>query len=158
MLHLIYLVGFKNKLVVQNEKEKIWKYTKQNNVINICAIYQTDFWTASLFYAFDEENNCVYVMSSENTRHGQLMVHNPRICGTISNQISVVYKIVGLQFTAEAYILCDKEKSMALSTYLKRFPIAHLKKDTIWKIVFTELKLTDNRLGFGRKLHWILTT
>ncbi|MCD6331925.1 MAG: HAD-IA family hydrolase, partial [Bacteroidales bacterium] len=42
----------------------------------------------------------------------------------------------------------------AKKTYLKRYPYAVLMKTTLRAVQLKSIKLTDNRLGFGRKLLW----
>ena len=44
----------------------------------------------------------------------------------------------------------DKVKN----AYLKRFPIAMLMETHLWVVDLTYIKMTDNRLGFGKKLIW----
>jgi len=38
--------------------------------------------------------------------------------------------------------------------YLKRFPVAILMKTNLWVVKVRYIKMTDNRLGFGKKLIW----
>lgn len=38
--------------------------------------------------------------------------------------------------------------------YLKRFPFAALMDTTLWVLQIDYAKMTDNRLGFGKKLIW----
>jgi uncharacterized protein YhbP (UPF0306 family) len=38
--------------------------------------------------------------------------------------------------------------------YLKKFPVALLMETTLWVVGITYLKMTDNRLGFGKKIVW----
>jgi len=46
--------------------------------------------------------------------------------------------------------LIDKVKSV----YIKKFPIAMLMDTHLWVVDLTYIKMTDNRLGFGKKLIW----
>jgi hypothetical protein len=47
-------------------------------------------------------------------------------------------------------LACKDEKSV----YFKRFPYALAMNPTLWKIKVEFFKLTDNRLGFGKKIMW----
>jgi uncharacterized protein YhbP (UPF0306 family) len=38
--------------------------------------------------------------------------------------------------------------------YLKRFPYAIFANTNLWILKINYLKMTDNRLGFGKKLIW----
>ncbi|MDL2320548.1 pyridoxamine 5'-phosphate oxidase family protein [Alistipes sp. OttesenSCG-928-B03] len=42
----------------------------------------------------------------------------------------------------------------ARRAYLKRFPYAAVAELELWVLRPTRMKLTDNTLGFGKKLHW----
>ena len=46
----------------------------------------------------------------------------------------------------------------ARHSYLKRFPYAALMKTSLWILELERVKFTDNRLGFGNKLHWERTS
>ena len=37
---------------------------------------------------------------------------------------------------------------------MKKFPIAMLMETTLWVVSLTYLKMTDNKLGFGKKMIW----
>ena len=38
--------------------------------------------------------------------------------------------------------------------YYARFPYAKIMRPTLWRLEPSWMKLTDNRLGFGKKLVW----
>ena len=38
--------------------------------------------------------------------------------------------------------------------YMKRFPFARLMKTNLWILELNYIKMTDNLLGFGKKLIW----
>jgi uncharacterized protein YhbP (UPF0306 family) len=42
----------------------------------------------------------------------------------------------------------------ASRAYLRRFPVAALMETRLWMVELTHIKMTDNRLGFGKKLVW----
>jgi uncharacterized protein YhbP (UPF0306 family) len=44
--------------------------------------------------------------------------------------------------------------SKAKSAYLKRFPYAALMNTSLWIVDVSYIKMTDNRMGFGKKLIW----
>ena len=41
------------------------------------------------------------------------------------------------------------------TAYLKRFPFAIAVKLDLWMLPIDYIKMTDNRLGFGKKLEWV---
>ncbi len=139
---------------LSEQKEAIWQYILSNHVMSISAWEQDDIWSANLFYAADISQDCVYVMSSKLTHHGQLMQKNGVVSGTISEQTEEVTQLKGIQFLGIATILHDSLIQNAQSVYQQRFPVAKERQETLWKIAFTRLKFTDNSLGFGTKMIW----
>ena len=64
----------------------------------------------------------------------------------------------GVPYCSNAFYCYDKERNLLVFTsdpaYLKRFPYAALAELTLWAIRPDYMKLTDNTLGFGKKLIW----
>jgi uncharacterized protein YhbP (UPF0306 family) len=66
------------------------------------------------------------------------------------------YETVGLK----DYETVSKSKSLKVSkssaktAYLKKFPFAIAAKLDLWVLHLEYVKMTDNRLGFGRKIEW----
>jgi len=69
-------------------------------------------------------------------------------------ETSVVGKIQGIQFRGVMEIPSGELSEKARNAYLKRFPVAVLMKTNLWTIKVNYIKMTDNRLGFGKKLIW----
>ena len=51
----------------------------------------------------------------------------------------------------------NSEYSKYRLKYLKKFPFAIISKTDLWLVKLKQIKMTDNRLGFGKKLHWTKT-
>ena len=134
--------------------QKIWLFLASQHVISITSHTAADAWSASVFYAADKVNMVLYVMTTEKSRHGKLMMKNPIISGTVADQTADVKQLKGIQFRAEITLLNKGEEAAARELYVLNFPIAKTHQDSIWKISFLELKLTDNTAGFGTKYNW----
>ena len=50
--------------------------------------------------------------------------------------------------------LKEEELKIAKKQYLKAFPYARLMKPQLWAMQLTFIKMTHNKLGFGKKLVW----
>ena len=50
--------------------------------------------------------------------------------------------------------LREEELKIAKTKYLKAFPYARLMKLHLWAMQLTFIKMTHNKLGFGKKLVW----
>ncbi len=118
------------------------------------ATSEAEPWCANAFYVFDQQEEAFIITSEAKTRHAQLFLENPKVAGTVVLETEEIGKIRGLQFTG-AVRRCDGglfDRCRLL--YLKRFPYAVFKGGEVWQITLDSLKYTDNRLGFGKKLHW----
>ncbi|MDD4884703.1 hypothetical protein [Sulfuricurvum sp.] len=115
------------------------------------ATYGERLWCCSMFYAYDAENIALIVASDPQTQHMQNVVLNTEVAGTIALETKIVGKIEGIQFRAQM-TLSEERKETTL--YMKHFPYALAMNPTLWSIRLSEIKLTDNTLGFGKKLSW----
>jgi len=107
------------------------------------------------FYVFDAENGSIYFKSSAETFHGQCMLNNQNVAGTILPDKLNKLALKGIQFTGR--ISFDEElKERAVATYHREYPLALAMHGQVWKIKLLSAKLTDNSLGFGKKIKWNL--
>ena len=134
--------------------KRIIEFILEHHVMSLACAAHGDLWCANCFYVFLEEEMSFVVTSEEETRHAQLFMENPVVTGSIALETEVIGKIRGLQFRAVVEKCDESLFDKYRLAYLKRFPYAILKVGEIWRLVLTELKYTDNRLGFGKKLKW----
>lgn len=80
----------------------------------------------------------------------QNVLANDNIAGTVALETDAVGKIEGIQFKGHMRAISQEEGAL----YFKKFPYARVMNPQLWQIVLTDIKLTDNRLGFGKKLYW----
>ena len=111
-------------------------------------------WCANAFYVFDPQDEGFIITSEEKTLHAQLFLENPQVAGSIVLETEQVGKIQGLQFTGTVRRCDGGLFDCCRLLYLKRFPYAVFKGGEVWFIGLDSMKFTDNRLGFGKKLHW----
>ena len=83
-----------------------------------------------------------------------MALSNNIVSGTVALETETIGMIRGLQFKANIIKCSDSLLDKNRLLYLKRFPYAILKGGDLWELEIIELKFTDNRLGFGKKLHW----
>ena len=70
-----------------------------------------------------------------------------------SEQTSVA-KLQGIQFTGKFIESNEELEKRMYSLYYKKFPFARAKPAPVWGLELATIKMTDNTLGFGTKLHW----
>ena len=105
-------------------------------------------YCAACFYAYDKARNLFIFTSDSTTRHGAEMEQNPNVALSIALETRVVGRIQGLQIVGKA----ERGDSKAQATYIKRFPYAAVAPLSLWMVRPKMMKLTDNTLGFGKKL------
>ncbi len=127
---------------------------RRHHLLSIATVSDHKPWCASCFYAWDEENNALVITTDRATRHGSEFLANPSVAGTIALETWRVGRIRGIQFTGMVKEPQGEELARARKVYLRRFPYAALTDIHLWVIVPDHIKLTDNRLGFGKKIIW----
>ena len=134
--------------------KRIIRFLKKHHVLTIATAVDNEPWCANCFYVYLEEENVLVFTTDIDTRHGQEFIKNPLVAGSIVLETIFVGKIRGIQFQG---IVSEPEGNIAdnaKSAYLKRFPVATLMDTHLWIVKLTYIKMTDNRLGFGKKLIW----
>ena len=138
----------------QTFPHEISAFIESRHCMSISVCTAEGPWSATVFYVFDSENNRLIFASNMETRHGRIMLQNPKISGTISNDEFQIVKIQGIQFEGEVRQAKSHYKRKARLLFLRKFPFALLKKTTLWYIEPTYAKMTDNTLFFSAKIHW----
>jgi uncharacterized protein len=133
---------------------KIIKFFRKHHVLTIATTVKNEPWCANCFYVYLEEENSLVFTTDLDTRHGKEFVKNSFVAGSVVLETMVIGKIRGIQFQG---IVSEPEGatlSKAKWAYLKKFPPAVLMDTHLWVVKLTLIKMTDNRLGFGKKLIW----
>lgn len=134
--------------------KRIRSLFRSHHLLSIATVSEKGPWCASCFYARDEENNTLVITTDPATRHGAEFRANPQVAGTIALETKRIGRIRGAQFTGTISEPTGDDLSRARTIYLKRFPYAALTEIHLWVIKLNQIKLTDNRLGFGKKIIW----
>ncbi|MFW0699374.1 YhbP family protein [Pantoea sp. R13S299] len=131
------------------------RYLRKQHVLSLCCTADDQLWCANCYYVFDETRMVFWIMTEPDTRHGELMVQNPQIAGTVNGQPRSVLLIKGVQYRGRIKRLEEATEQIARAAYQKRFPVSRKVSAPLWEIVLDEVKMTDNALGFGRKIGWL---
>lgn len=133
---------------------RITRFFRKHHVLTIATSVNDIPWCANCFYIYLEEENALVFTSDGGTRHGKEFIENPVVSGSVVLETMIIGKIRGIQFTGRIYEPEGQLLDKAKSAYLKRFPVATLMDTRIWTVKLSYIKMTDNRLGFGKKLIW----
>ncbi len=134
--------------------KKITEFIKEHHVLTITTVADNQPYTANCFFVYNEDNVSFIFTSDPKTRHGSEMLANNKVAANIVLETKAVGKIQGLQITGTVEALSGSSDKKAKLKYLKSYPYAVLKLETMWELKVNFFKLTDNRLGFGKKLLW----
>lgn len=139
-----------------SDRPHLVRYLKKQHVLSLCCAADSELWCANCFYVFDETRMAFWIMTETDTRHGLLLMKNTQVAGTVNGQPKTVLLIKGVQYRGRIALLNseDETESIARQAYQKRFPIARKVSAPLWEIRLDELKMTDNALGFGKKIIW----
>ena len=133
---------------------RIIKFFRKHHVLTIATTMDNEPWCANCFYVYLEEENALVFTTDSDTRHGKEFMKNPKVAGAVVLETIVIGKIQGIQFQGIVSEAEGEIRGKAKSAYLKRFPVAALMNTHLWIVRLTFIKMTDNRLGFGKKLIW----
>lgn len=135
--------------------KKIITFLKENDVFSLSTCDKhCNAWTAPCFYVFDENLQKIIFLSKKNTKHIYQAIKNNNVSGSIIGKDLKISKIQGIQFTGKFKIPCKDKLEYYEKLYLKKFPFAKFSKSEIWLIELKYVKMTDNTLGFGKKIIW----
>ena len=123
-----------------------------NHHVLAMATVQNDMPSScSLFYVFVEDEACFIFASDYETEHMKNILQNPDISADIHNETKDIEHIQGVQIKG----MVSPAESRHAHLYFEAYPYAkEVKSKEIWKLKITELKYTDNNLGFGQKELW----
>jgi uncharacterized protein YhbP (UPF0306 family) len=131
--------------------KKIDNFLSNHHVMSLATSICEEISVCALFYVFDEKKLSFVVASSDDTTHIKHICKNNNIAGSVVLETKTIGKIQGVQFRGKFCKLEDKELS---KLYFKKFPHAKLMQPKLWQIKVNYFKMTDNTLGFGKKIIW----
>lgn len=136
--------------------ERITRFICKHHILTLATCNNELPYCCTCFYAFDKKNISFIFTSEPDTRHHDEMLRNNLVSGTIALETRIIGKIQGIQFTGKAYLPKGEELSEIRKFYLKKFPytLPFLSNSMFWKIDIEHIKMTDNNLGFGKKILW----
>ncbi len=135
-------------------EKRITDFIHKHHIFTLATSANNIPYTSTCFYVYLDELNMFVFTSDYGTRHADELVAQPKVAGAIALETTMIGKIQGIQFTGMSALLEGDLYEIALSAYLRKFPVATFKKLILWSIQPDFIKMTHNRLGFGTKLIW----
>ena len=134
---------------MKKDLEKISAFIVKHHVMSLATTNCESLSVCSLFYVYDKNNLSFIVASSQDTLHVKHILQNSAVAGNILLETKRIGKIEGLQFRGNMTLLEDNALE---KLYFKAFPYALAMMPKLWQIKVNYFKLTDNKLGFGKKI------
>jgi uncharacterized protein YhbP (UPF0306 family) len=135
-------------------EERIVDFINEHHVLTLATVVDNKPWCANCFYVYLEKENCFVFTSDDKTKHVNDVLENSNVAGSVVLETKTVGKIQGIQFQGSMERPDKTIESKTKKAYLKKFPYAVLMKTSLWIVNLNYIKMTDNRLGFGKKLIW----
>lgn len=126
-------------------------FINQHHVLSMATVHNEMPSSCSLFYVFVEDEACFIFASDYETEHMKNILQNPDVSADIHKETQEIEHIQGIQIKG----MVSPAESRHEHMYFHAYPYAkEVKNKAIWKLKITELKYTDNNLGFGQKETW----
>lgn len=135
--------------------ERINAYLEKHDCANVCCVDEQNYpYCFSCFYAYNGDEKLLYYKSSLHTQHAAIIIKNPNVAGTVLPGKLNWHQVKGLQFEGPVLPKGHPLTNNAAAIYYGKNPAALAMPGEIWAIRLNKVKLTDNSLGFGKKIHW----
>lgn len=133
---------------------RIIYFINEHHVLGLVTAHKGIPWTAHCFYVWLNEECAFLFTSDDDTRHIKDGMKTNFVAGSIVLETKSVGKIQGMQFQGHIEKVEGELYKKCKILYIKKYPFAVLSKTALWLVKPTFFKMTDNRLGFGKKLYW----
>ena len=135
--------------------ETIASFIQQQTCATICCSDEAgNPYCFSCYYVFNGGDGLLYFKTSVETHHTILLANNPIVAGTILPDKLNKLITRGIQLQGEVLQHFHPMAKDAYMRYHKRYPMALAIKGEVFTIRINNIKMTDSKLGFGKKLNW----
>jgi len=134
--------------------QQIFDFINEHHLLTLATSKGNIPYCCNVFYVYDVANNQLIFSTDTKTKHAQDFTLNPNVAGSIALETKEVAKIQGVQLLGAIQELKGNDLKAATKQYLKEFPYAKKMKLYLWEMKLTFIKMTHNKLGFGKKLIW----
>ena len=135
-------------------QKRIIKFLHRHHVMTLATCRDNRPWCCQCFYVYIDDLCGLAFSSDATTRHIAEATTQPFVAGSIALETTVVGKLQGIQLEGKLIEAEGELLNEIKTSYMKRFPFAMLMDTKLWFIELSTMKMTDNLLGFGTKLHW----
>ena len=134
--------------------KRIIDFIQEHHLLTLSTSKENIPYCCNVFYIYNEKNKSFIFSSDTKTKHAQDFIENPEVAGTIALETKDVEKIQGVQLLGEINELTGEDLEKSSKQYLNTYPYGRLLETHLWEMKLTFIKMTHNKLGFGKKLIW----
>ena len=128
--------------------EKIKSFIRRNQLLALSVVENDEVYSASCYYAFDEECISLVFKSQKESKHIQLALVNPKVGVIIAQDAKKIGLLQGVQIKA----LFKRASTPQEKLYYQKFPFAKLGEGEVFALEILWTKYTDNKLLLKEKL------
>lgn len=136
--------------------EKIVSFIRKHHVLTLATAADNVPWCSNMFYAYMPGENLFVFTSDDHTRHASEASANDTVAASVVLETRTVGKVQGLQISGKIKKAEEigEGSSRIKKAYIKKYPYAAVADLNLWVLEPEYYKLTDNTLGFGKKIVW----
>jgi uncharacterized protein YhbP (UPF0306 family) len=137
-----------------NVDQQIIDFINEHHLLTLATSKGNIPYCCNVFYVYDLANNQLIFSTDTKTKHAQDFIFNTNVAGSIALETKEVSKIQGVQLLGTILELKGERLKIAKEQYIKAFSYAKNMDLHLWAMPLSFIKMTHNKLGFGKKLIW----
>ncbi|MBT3611807.1 MAG: hypothetical protein HN522_02540 [Flavobacteriales bacterium] len=126
----------------------------EHHLLTLATSQNNKPYCCNLFYVYDQVSNQLIFSTETKTKHAQDFIVNTNVAGSVALETKHVSKIQGVQLLGTIEELKGERLKIAKEQYIKAFSYAANMDLHLWAMPLNFIKMTHNKLGFGKKLIW----
>ena len=134
--------------------QQIIHFLNEHHLLTLATSQNNKPYCCNLFYVYDQVSNHLIFSTETKTKHAQDFITNTNVAGSVALETKNVSKIQGVQLLGTIEELKGERLKIAKEQYIKAFSYAANMELHLWVMPLSFIKMTHNKLGFGKKLIW----
>ena len=134
--------------------QQIIHFLNEHHLLTLATSQNNKPYCCNLFYVYDQVSNQLIFSTETKTKHAQDFITNTNVAGSVALETKNVSKIQGVQLLGTIEELKGERLKIAKEQYIKAFSYAANMELHLWVMPLNFIKMTHNKLGFGKKLIW----
>ena len=134
--------------------QQIIHFLNEHHLLTLATSQNDKPYCCNLFYVYDQVSNQLIFSTETKTKHAQDFITNTNVAGSVALETKNVSKIQGVQLQGTIQELKGEDLKIAKEQYIKAFSYAANMDLHLWAMPLNFIKMTNNKLGFGKKLIW----